>query len=79
MVHIHGQLDFLISSSIPRAAMRKNFLGSIPSNSVAGHPDEQAPQVRQRFKFPPSGRSSLTLSINVDRFLRLSVMTFSAM
>ena len=35
-----------------------------PYLCVAGHPEEQSPQVRQRFRFPPSGRISLTLSIN---------------
>jgi hypothetical protein len=65
MVHIQTQSDFKISSSSPNAAIRKNFLGSSPERPVAGHPDEQAPQVKHRFRFPPSGRISMTLCINV--------------
>jgi hypothetical protein len=75
MVHIQAQSDFKISSSNPSAAMRKNFRGSIPSNPVAGQPEEQAPQVRQRFRFPPSGRISITLSMKVLFFLPPSLMT----
>jgi hypothetical protein len=41
---------------------------------VAGQPEEQAPQVRQRFKLPPSGRISMTLSIKVLFFLAPSSM-----
>jgi len=62
------QFDERISSSIPSAAIRRNFRGSIPSSPVAGQPEEQAPQVRQRFKLPPSGSSALTWSMKVDRF-----------
>jgi hypothetical protein len=64
MVHIHTQSDFKISSSKPSAAIRKNLRGSISSSPLAGQPEEQVPQVRHRFKFPPSGRISMTLSIN---------------
>jgi hypothetical protein len=69
MVHIQAQFDFNISSSNPRAAMRKNFRGSIPSSPVAGHPEEHAPQVRHRFRFPPSGSISITLSMKILFFL----------
>jgi hypothetical protein len=46
---------------------------------VAGHPEEQAPQVKQRFRFPPSGRSSLTWSINLLFFFPPSLIASSAM
>ena len=48
---------------MPRAAMRRNLRGSMFSNPVAGQPDEQAPQVRQRLRLPPSGSSCFTLSM----------------
>jgi hypothetical protein len=41
------------------------------SSPVAGHPDAQAPQVRQRFRLPPSGNISFTLS-KKQAFLSLS-------
>jgi hypothetical protein len=65
-IHTHGWPE--ISSSIPRAAIRRNFLGSISSNPVAGHPEEHAPQVRQRFKLPPWGNNSFTLVIKMLLF-----------
>ena len=55
--------------SSPSAAMRRNLRGSMPSRPVAGHPEEHAPQVRQRFRLPPSGRISFTLSKKVLCFL----------
>src|SRR3989339_2028699 len=63
MEHIHTQFVLKISSSIPRAAILKNFLGSMPSKPVAGHPEAHAPQVRHAFRFPPSGKSFITLSL----------------
>jgi hypothetical protein len=71
MVQHHAQLEFRISSSRPRAAMRRNFLGSISSRPVAGQPEEQSPQVRHRFRFPPSGKSPMTWSLKVLFFLPL--------
>jgi hypothetical protein len=47
------------SSSIPRAHMRRNLRGSMSASPVAGQPETQAPQVRQRLRLPPSGRISL--------------------
>jgi hypothetical protein len=74
MVHIHTQGVLRISSSMPKAAILRNFRGSISSKPVAGHPEEQAPQVKQRLRFPPSGRSFLTLSKKTLSFLPLIVM-----
>ena len=53
------------ASAIIKAAMRKNFRGSIFSKPVAGQPEAQAPQVRQRFRLPPMGKISRTVSKNV--------------
>jgi len=79
MVHIHTQSDLTISSSMPRAAMRRNFRGSILSSPVAGHPAEHAPQVKQAFKLPPSGSNFLTLSRKIlFCFLFPSLMTSTA-
>src|SRR6056297_3473287 len=77
MVQCHTQGVEVISSSNPNAAMRRNFRGSIPSSPVAGQPEEHAPHVRQRFKFPPSGRISFTLSIKVLSFLPPSLIAAS--
>ena len=63
---------------MPRAAMRRNLRGSMPSRPVAGQPDEQAPQVRQRLRFPPSGSSCFTLSMNMLFFLPLILIASSA-
>jgi hypothetical protein len=62
---IHAQSEVSSSSSNPKDAIRRNFLGSIPSMPVAGHPEAHSPQVRQRFKLPPSGSISITFSLNM--------------
>ena len=72
------QLVLKISSSIPSAAILKNFLGSIFSSPVAGQPEEHAPQVKHRLKLPPSGSRSLTLSMKILFFFPPSLIASSA-
>jgi hypothetical protein len=52
----------VISSSWPRAAMRRNLRGSMPPASPVGRtpPEAHRPQVRHRSRFASLGRSSLT-------------------
>ena len=76
MVHIHTQGVLVTSSSRPNAANRRNFRGSIPSRPVAGQPEEHAPQVRHKFRFPPSGNNPFTLSMKV-LFLSFPMVTGS--
>ena len=65
MVHIHTQGVEVTSSSMPRAAMRRNLRGSMSSSPEAGQPAVHAPQVRHRSRLPPSGSSAATRSLKV--------------
>jgi hypothetical protein len=79
MVQNQAQEEFNNSSSNPRAAMRRNFLASMFSMPVAGHPEEHNPHVRQRLRLPPSGSSSMTLSLNVLSFFFLMTIGSAGM